>query len=385
MNLAALLATALIALQAGAGSIEGGEKIFREGLSPRGTPIVATLGANDAVPATLLPCLNCHGADGRGRSEGGVRPADISPSALLRPLQNERRQRPAYDDSRLRRAITLGMDAGGQPLDTAMPRYALSLADADDLLAYLAALEQRHEAGVGSAHLRIGVRGAALTAPAQEIYGRRIELVQLAQPPQRGDDLLLLIDTRADGSDSLAAAAAEELPAIVFAADNGDPGRSGFVITASPATRRRALEAQAASVPAPLLIEDCDEAATLTTAHTVLLTDRVAARCDVTQLAWPAGQSLRIALPAPPEASLRQTVAEQLLAQVVVLLQQTGREVTRAALVARLQTVRERSLATLPSLHWSAARRHGLDQVWMLRLDSADGRLVPAPGWVAVP
>jgi len=337
------------------------------------------------VPATLLPCMNCHGADGRGRSEGGVRPADISPSTLLRPLQNERRQRPAYDNARLRRAITLGMDAGGQPLDTAMPRYTLSLADADDLLAYLAALEQRHEAGVGSEHLRIGVRGAALTAPTQEIYGRRIELVQLSRPPQRSDDLLLLIDASADGSDSLTAAAAEELPAIVFAADYDDPGRSGFVITASPAARERALEALAKSVPAPLLIKDCHEAATLTTAHTVLLTDRVAARCELAQLAWPAGQSLRIALPAPPDTSLRQAVAEQMLVRAVELLRQAGREVTRAALVAGLQTVRDLSLATLPPLHWSAARRHGLDQVWMLRLDSADGRLVPAPGWVAVP
>lgn len=385
MSLAALFATALLALQAGAGSVEGGEKIFRDGLSPRGTPIVATLGANDAVPATLLPCVNCHGADGRGRSEGGVRPADISPSALLRPLQNERRRRPAYDNARLRRAITLGMDAGGQPLDTAMPRYALSLADADDLLAYLAALEQRHEAGVTPQRLRIGVRGAVLTAPTQEIYGRRMELVQLARPPQRSDDLLLLIDTRADGSDSLATAVTEELPAIVFAADDRDPGRSDFVITASPAARRRALEMLATSVPAPLLIEDCDEAATLTTAHTVLLTDRVAAGCELARLAWPKGQSLRIALPAPPDASLRQTVAEQVLAQVMTLLQQTGREVTRAALVARLQAVRELSLAPLPPLHWSAGRRHGLDQVWVLRLDSADGRLLPAPGWVGVP
>lgn len=385
MSLAALFAIALLAQQAGAGSAEGGEKIFREGLSPRSTPIVATIGANDAVPATLLPCLNCHGADGRGRSEGGVRPADISPSALLRPLQNERRQRPAYDNARLRRAITLGMDAGGQPLDTAMPRYTLSLADADDLLAYLAALEQRHEAGVRPERLRIGVRGAVLTAPTQEIYGRRMELVPLSLPPQRSDDLLLLIDTRIDGSDSLTAAAAEELPAIVFAADDRDPGRSGFVITSSPAARQRALEALTTSVPAPLLIEDCDEAATLTTAHTLLLTDRVAASCELAKLAWPKGQSLRIALPAPPDASLRQAAAEQVLARAVELLRQTGREVTRAALVARLQTVRELSLGTLPPLHWSAARRHGLDQVWVLRLDSPDGRMVPAPGWVAVP
>lgn len=384
MKLAAIFFAALPMVQGGAGSADGGERIFREGVSPRGTPLVATVGRGDSVPAALLPCVNCHGADGRGRSEGGVRPADISPSALLRPLRDERRQRPAYDASRLRRAITMGIDAGGQPLDAAMPRYALSLADADDLLAYLARLDQRHEPGVAPDRLRIGVRGAALVAPVQEIYGRRIELVHLLRTPSRSDDLLLLIDASADGSDSLAAAAAEELPAVVFAAD-ADPSRSGFVITASSATLQRALDSLAASVPAPRVIGDCSEVEGLTTAHTLLLTGRVAAACDITQLAWPAGQSLRIALQAPPEASLRQAVAEQVLQLVMELLQQAGRDVSRAAVIAQLQTVRERALGALPPLQWSATRRHGVDQVWMLRLDDRNGRLLPAPGWVAVP
>lgn len=385
MMLAAVLFAAFAVVQGSAGSADGGERIFREGVSPRGTPLVATVGRGDAVPAALLPCVNCHGPDGRGRSEGGVRPADISPAALLRPLRDERRQRPAYDASRLRRAITMGIDAGGQPLDAAMPRYALSLADADDLLAYLANLDQRHEAGVAPDRLRIGVRGATLVAPAQEIYGRRIELVQLSGPPARSDDLLLLIDARADGGDSLAAAAIEELPAIVFAADSADTGRSGFVITASLAARQRALDDFATSVPSPRVIRDCGEAAGLSTPHTLLLTDRVAASCDLTQLAWPAGQSLRIALPAPPEDSLRQVVAEQVLGLIVQLLQQAGRDVSRTALVTQLQSVREASLGALPPVRWSATRRHGLDQVWLLRLDDRNGRLQPAPGWFAAP
>jgi mono/diheme cytochrome c family protein len=385
MNLAAVLIFALAAVQGGAGSADGGEHIFREGVSPRGTPLVATVGRGDAVPAALLPCVNCHGADGRGRREGGVRPADISPSALLRPLRDERRQRPAYDASRLRRAITMGIDAGGQPLDAAMPRYALSLADADDLLAYLANLDQRHEAGVAPDRLRIGVRGAVLVAPEQEIYGRRIELVHSSHTPSRSDDLLLLIDASADGDESLAAADAEELPAIVFAADGDDTGRSGFVITASLAARQRALDSLAASVPAPRVIANCSEVAGLTTAHTLLLTDRVAASCDLTQLAWPAGQSLRVALPAPPEDSLRQVVAEQVLGLIVQLLQQAGRDVSRTALVTQLQSVREASLGALPPVRWSATRRHGLDQVWLLRLDDRNGRLQPAPGWFAAP
>lgn len=381
MNAAAIVFAALFALQGDAGSVDGGEQIFREGVSPRGTPLDATVGQGDTVPAALLPCVNCHGPDGRGRSEGGVRPADISPSALLRPLRDARRQRPPYDASRLRRAITMGIDAGGQPLDAAMPRYALSLADADDLLAYLARLDHRHEPGVAEDRLRIGVRGATLVAPLQEIYGRRIELVPLSAPPTRGDDLLLLIDASADGGDSLVAAAVEELPVIAFAADSDDPGRSGFVITASLAARQRALDDLAVSVPSSRVIADCREATGLSTPHTLLLTDRVAATCDLTQLAWPAGQSLRIALPAPPEESLRQAVAEQVLLRVVEWLQQAGRDVSRAALVAQLQTVRDAALGPLPPVRWSAARRHGLDQVWLLRLDDRNGRLQPAPGW----
>lgn len=385
MNSVAVLIAALLQLQAGPGSADGGEQIFREGVSPRGTPLVATVGTGDAVPAALLPCVNCHGPDGRGRSEGGVRPADISPAALLRPLRDERRQRPAYDASRLRRAITLGLDAGGQPLDSAMPRYALSLADADDLLAYLARLDQRREPGVTSDRLRIGVRGAELTAPAQDVYGRRLELVHLQRVPSHSDDLLLLIDASADGSDSLAGAAAEELPVIAFASSNGDPGRSGFVVTASLTARQRVLDVIAASVPAPRVIRDCSEAAGLTTAHTLLLTDQVAAACDLTQLPWPAGQSLRIALPAPPDATVRQAVAEHVLQLVVEQLRQTGRDVSREALVIQLQTVRDAALGPLPPLRWSATRRHGLDHVWVLRLDRRDGRLEPAPGWVMVP
>lgn len=382
MNPVHLFAAALLALQGSAASAHGGEQIYREGVSPRGTAITANVGSGDAVPAALLPCMNCHGADGRGRSEGGVRPADISPATLARPLQDERRQRPAYDAIKLRRAITLGIDAAGQPLDAAMPRYGLSLADAEDLQAYLARLDQRREPGVTAQRLRIGLRGAVLTAPAQEIYGRRIELVTLA-PTEADADLLLLIDMQADGSASLAAS--DELPTLVFAAASAEPGRRGFVVTAAATAQDRALQALAATLESPLLLHDCREAAAPMAAHALLLNAEVAARCDLRQLPWPAGQSLRIALPAPPEPPLRQAVAAALLDEVIGLLQQIGRDVTREAVAARLQTGPARALGPLPPLRWSAARRHGLDQVWLLRLDGRDDRLRPAPGWVAVP
>lgn len=382
MSLAFAFAALLLTVHGDAGTPRHGEPIYREGSSPRGTAITANLGSGEAVPATLLPCVNCHGDDGRGRREGGVRPADISPAALARPLHDERRQRPAYDAARLRRAITMGVDAGGQPLDAAMPRYGLSLADADDLQAYLAQLDQRKEPGVGARQLRIGVRGATLMAPAQEIYGRRIELVTLA-PSESDADLLLLIDVQEDGGASLDDS--DEMPTVVFAAATAEPGRRGFVITAPAAAQERALQAAAARVESPLRLPDCRDAAALSVPHTLLLSAAVVARCDLQQLPWPRGQRLLIALPAPPEAELRQAVAAALLDEVVELLQRVGREVSRAALTAQLQARPARGLGPLPPLRWSVSRRHGLDHVWLLRLDDRAGRLLPAPGWVEVP
>src|SRR5215468_5525991 len=56
-----------------------GQHIYRRGSSPAGYEMNAVLEpAGVAVPAAVLPCVNCHGHDGRGRAEGGVTPADIS-------------------------------------------------------------------------------------------------------------------------------------------------------------------------------------------------------------------------------------------------------------------------------------------------------------------
>src|SRR5690606_38910692 len=56
-----------------------GRLIYREGRSASGGAIQARVGAGQAsIPASAVPCANCHGADGRGRPEGGVRPPDIT-------------------------------------------------------------------------------------------------------------------------------------------------------------------------------------------------------------------------------------------------------------------------------------------------------------------
>ena len=50
-----------------------GHQIFRQGTSASGQPIMARMGGGGTtVNAALLPCINCHGPDARGRTEGGV-------------------------------------------------------------------------------------------------------------------------------------------------------------------------------------------------------------------------------------------------------------------------------------------------------------------------
>ena len=118
-----------------------GRAIYLEGRSPSGAEIVALVGpARTEVPATLLPCGSCHGADGHGQPRAAMGPADLTWPVLTRPLEPHgasRRQRPAYAEPLVKRAITRGLDAAGRPLQVVMPRYRLTRRDSDDLIAYL--------------------------------------------------------------------------------------------------------------------------------------------------------------------------------------------------------------------------------------------------------
>ncbi len=51
-----------------------GKEIYLTGTTSDGAAITALMGDDRIeVPATALPCGSCHGADGRGRPEGGWR------------------------------------------------------------------------------------------------------------------------------------------------------------------------------------------------------------------------------------------------------------------------------------------------------------------------
>jgi len=168
-----------------------GRQIYERGLSLSGRPIMGSLGAGEvSVPATILPCANCHGHDGRGKPEGGIVPSDITWDALTKPYVVKH---PPYTERLLKRAVTMGIDPAGNSLEAAMPRFQLSNDDMADLMAYVKRLGQSVDPGLTATSVRWGVILPAadrsrrivtetLTRYVDElngaggVYGRRIEL-----------------------------------------------------------------------------------------------------------------------------------------------------------------------------------------------------------------
>ncbi|MNF26602.1 hypothetical protein D3C76_399660 [compost metagenome] len=136
-----------------------GKRLYREGVSAQGAELSARVGASGMlIAAQAVPCGNCHGNDGRGRPEGGVRPPDITWRRLSTPYgqSTNGRQYPAYTEAALARAISEGRDPAGNPLDPAMPRFVLTLRDQANLSAYLKRLEDDRDPGLQPQRLRLG-------------------------------------------------------------------------------------------------------------------------------------------------------------------------------------------------------------------------------------
>ncbi|MDI3357246.1 ABC transporter substrate-binding protein [Pseudomonas sp. UYIF39] len=190
-------------------SESAGKRLYREGVSDSGEPIMARVGAADILlPATSLPCANCHGADGLGRPEGGVRPPDLSWSRLTSTYgqqQTNGRDYPAYTEGTLARAIQEGRDPGNNRLDPAMPRFVLSMNDQRNLTAYLKRVAEDRDPGLTPDSLHLGTllpsqgplseEGATVAAVLQGsvarineaggIHGRQLRLTIVDPGPDR--------------------------------------------------------------------------------------------------------------------------------------------------------------------------------------------------------
>jgi hypothetical protein len=142
-----------------AARFELGQRIYREGIGASGEPLRALGAARTPLAGKDVACAACHRRSGYGTSEGRYTIRPITGPALLQeqtlPVQSPRikallgtRQRPAYDEALLARAIGSGVDASGKPLDSLMPRYAMTAQEMEALGAYLFTLSSRPSPGV---------------------------------------------------------------------------------------------------------------------------------------------------------------------------------------------------------------------------------------------
>lgn len=129
-----------------------GKHLYQTGQRQTGVDLTAYVGrASIPMPANSLPCASCHGRDGKGRPEGGVKPSNINWSWLTKSYggtSSSGRKFGTYNEDRFLKAITEGVDPAGNQLDSSMPRYNLSRHDARELIKYLKQIENEFDPGI---------------------------------------------------------------------------------------------------------------------------------------------------------------------------------------------------------------------------------------------
>ena len=139
---------------------ERGKYIYETGRSRSRRVINADLGNGDTpTPGHILPCINCHGVDGRGADDYvGVAPLNINWYALASSGAHSHavRMHGAFDELTLARAIIFGVDPDGNKMENAMPRYDMAKEDVEDLIAYLKVMDSQSDPAISGSTIRIG-------------------------------------------------------------------------------------------------------------------------------------------------------------------------------------------------------------------------------------
>lgn len=231
---------------AAADPVEIGRRIYREGLLPTGEPLQGVGQVGIRLAGKDAACINCHRRSGYGSSEGpievraitgpalfGDRVAPVVPGSLLPPpteptapgsrpslsaaaeaaranalaLRAARiatvagtRQRPAYNDESLARAIREGVDVTGRGMNASMPRFALNEAALAALTSYLKTLSTETSPGVTEDAVHFATVIQPDTEPAQ-----RMALVEVLQTfiHDRNNGLLDEVQRQSNGRVSL--------------------------------------------------------------------------------------------------------------------------------------------------------------------------------------
>jgi mono/diheme cytochrome c family protein len=153
-----------------------GQRIYREGITSSGAPLKALTAAQTQLSGKTVACVACHRRSGYGGSEGQVSIRPITAGALFAeqtlPIHSPRikaqlgsRQRPAYSAALLARAIRQGIDSEGKPLNSLMPRFALSDDDLGALVAYLGTLSAEPSPGVDEQEIHLATVIDSSVAP----------------------------------------------------------------------------------------------------------------------------------------------------------------------------------------------------------------------------
>lgn len=123
-------------------ALELGRSLYERGLGVEGREIRGRLGNGVELTGSTTACANCHGRDGRGSVEGGLRAPDIRWTTLTDRYAPVRQGLLAvpYDRSSLRQTLLTGHRPDGTLLDPAMPRVDLTESEVAALVEQLIAL-----------------------------------------------------------------------------------------------------------------------------------------------------------------------------------------------------------------------------------------------------
>lgn len=125
-----------------------GERIYFTGTSTSDAEVVPVMLGRHTMQQGMMACVNCHGPEGRGGTITMMMDTFTAPDIRYSTLTeseehqeaDEHEAHPVYTDETIKRAITEGLDPAGEPLDWPMPRWQMSDADLDDIVAYLKTL-----------------------------------------------------------------------------------------------------------------------------------------------------------------------------------------------------------------------------------------------------
>lgn len=170
---------AILALAAAPAAAQDGATLFNGG-----DGLQARLGRADGpvLPQGQFSCAGCHGADGRGGTEGGSQPP---PPIDWASLATATPQRPAYDEAAFARLLTQGVTPSGRVISTRMPRFQGPPQAIAALSAHLRTLDAAERLGLTADGVAValpqssGNRAAALAAIAAfnaegGAFGRRV-------------------------------------------------------------------------------------------------------------------------------------------------------------------------------------------------------------------